>query len=119
MAVKSDIEIAREAVMKPIAEVGGKRAMEVDRVILYAGAEGTPFFCIGEPYNGEPATVGNGTMVALVADSPERVDRIYNKAMELGGSCEGPPGKRMDGFYAAYFRDLDGNKLNAFHHSGL
>jgi predicted lactoylglutathione lyase len=59
--------------------------------------------------------VGNGVMVALSADSAGLVDAIYAKAIELGGSDEGPPGQRGEGFYAAYFRDLDGNKLNIFY----
>ena len=71
---------------------------------------------IGTPFNGEPATVGNGMMVAIEVGSPEEVDAVYKKAIELGGTCEGAPGGRgMEGFYAGYFRDLDGNKLNAFH----
>jgi predicted lactoylglutathione lyase len=52
-------------------------------------------------------------MVALQANSREQVDRVYAKALELGGTDEGAPGQRSEGFYAAYFRDLDGNKLNA------
>ena len=55
-----------------------------------------------------PATVGNGTMVALGAASREQVDAVHAKALELGGSDEGAPGQRWPGFYAAYFRDLDG-----------
>lgn len=62
------------------------------------------------------ATVGNGTTTALAADSQELVNTIYNKAIELGGTDEGPQGERMEGFYAAYFRDLDGNKLNIYCH---
>ena len=53
-------------------------------------------------------------MIALVVDSREKVDALYKKALELGGTDEGAPGPRFDGFYAGYFRDLDGNKLNAF-----
>ena len=53
-------------------------------------------------------------MVALRAASKAQVDQIYRKALELGGTDEGAPGPRGDGFYAGYFRDLDGNKLNAF-----
>jgi predicted lactoylglutathione lyase len=53
-------------------------------------------------------------MVALVADSPEQVDKLYAKALSLGGSDEGPAGFRGDKFYAGYFRDPDGNKLNFF-----
>jgi predicted lactoylglutathione lyase len=43
------------------------------------------------------------------------VDTLYAKAIELGASCEGEPGERIPGFYGAYFRDLDGNKLVFFH----
>ena len=53
-------------------------------------------------------------MVAIVVDSKEKVDRLYRKALELGAKDEGPAGPRGEGFYAGYFRDLDGNKLNAF-----
>ena len=66
------------------------------------------------PYDGKPMSVGNGVMAALGASSPEQVKRLYETALKLGGTDEGPPGERGGGFYAAYFRDLDGNKLNAF-----
>ena len=64
--------------------------------------------------DGNAATVGNGTMVALIMNSKEKVDALHKKAMELGGKDEGAPGPRGEGFYSGYFRDLDGNKLNAF-----
>jgi len=101
-----------------LAEVGGKRAVEVNRVTFYAGAEGTPFFGIAEPADGGTASVGNGTMIALGASSPEEVDRLHAKAIELGAIDDGAPGPRENKgleFYAGYFRDLDGNKLNFFH----
>ena len=72
-------------------------------------------FCACRPYDGNAATVGNGVMIAFAVDSADKVDALYNKAMELGSADEGAPGERMDGFYACYFRDPDGNKLNAFH----
>ena len=53
-------------------------------------------------------------MVALAVDAPEKVDAVHAKALELGGTNEGEPGPRVDNFYAGYFRDLDGHKLNAF-----
>ena len=53
-------------------------------------------------------------MIALAMDSAAKVDALHKKAMELGGTDEGAPGPRGEGFYAGYFRDLDGNKLNAF-----
>jgi predicted lactoylglutathione lyase len=65
-------------------------------------------------YDGNPATVGNGTLVALVVDSPETGQALHARALELGGANEGDPGPRTGPFYAGYFRDLDGNKLNAF-----
>ena len=70
------------------------------------------------PYDKNPATVGNGNMIALTVDTRAKVDALHAKAIELGGSCEGPPGLRGDegpqAFYGAYFRDPDGNKLCAF-----
>lgn len=100
-----------------LAEIGGKRAAELNRVILYAGAPGTPFFGIAQPSNGQQATVGNGSMVSLGVKSPEDVDRLHAKALELGATDEGAPGPRTNltlNFYAGYFRDPDGNKLNFF-----
>ena len=74
---------------------------------------------VTQPYDGNEACVGNGTMVALMADSKDKVDEVYHKAIELGGTDEGPAGARTDGFYAGYFRDLDGNKLNIFYYEPL
>lgn len=65
------------------------------------------------PFDKEPATVGNGTMIALEMPSREAVDAFYAKAMELGATDEGAPGERGPGFYMSYFRDLDGNKFCA------
>lgn len=99
-----------------LAELGAKRAMEMgDRFIAWGNSPSAPMLGITRPFNNEPATFGNGTMVALAADSPASVDRIYKKAIELGGKDEGAAGPRGDsGFYAGYFRDLDNNKLCVF-----
>jgi catechol 2,3-dioxygenase-like lactoylglutathione lyase family enzyme len=97
-----------------LAEVGAKRLWEYDRGIAWGVAQDKPSLGLLKPYDGNAATVGNGVMVALVVDSHEKVDRVYRKALELGGKDEGPAGPRSDGFYAGYFRDLDGNKLNVF-----
>lgn len=76
---------------------------------------GEPGLAITKPFDGNSATVGNGVMVALAVKTPEQVDALYAKAIELGATDEGPSGPRGDGgFYAGYFRDLDGNKLNFF-----
>ena len=94
--------------------VGAGRFMESDNFIAWSTGPTAPAISVITPYDGKPATVGNGTMVAIIVDSPEKVQAIHAKALELGGANEGDPGPRGDGFYAAYFRDLDGNKLNAF-----
>ncbi len=101
-----------------LGEVGGKRAMDLDRVTLYAGADGAPFFGVAEPYDGKPASIANGGMVSFGAPDKDSVDRLHAKALELGATGEGAPGPRHNAgldFYAGYFRDPDGNKLNFFH----
>ena len=97
-----------------LAEIGAKRLWEFDRGIAWGRAQDKPSLAIMKPFDGNAASVGNGVMVALVVDSREKVDRLYSKALELGGKDEGPPGPRGDSFYVGYFRDLDGNKLDAF-----
>jgi predicted lactoylglutathione lyase len=97
-----------------LGEIGGKRFMEDDRFIAWSASQNSPGIGLTKPFDGKPATVGNGVMVALVVDSKDKVDRLYRKALELGGTDEGPAGPRGDGFYAGYFRDPDGNKLNVF-----
>lgn len=98
-----------------LAAVGAKRVMDFGNSVLYGFSQG-PMFGVCKPYDGGKATYGNGTMIALNVGSTDKVDALYAKAMTLGGKDEGGPGARGDnGFYAAYFRDLDGNKLCAFH----
>ena len=97
-----------------LGEFGAKRAMESDRLILWATGPGQPMLSVIKPFDNKPATVGNGVMIALMATSKQQVNAIHKKALALGGKDEGKPGPRGDGFYAGYFRDLDGNKLNAF-----
>ena len=98
-----------------LALLGAKRFMEEEKFIAWASSQEGAGLGITYPFDGKPATVGNGTMVALVVDSNAKVDALHAKALALGGKDEGAPGPRGDsGFYAAYFRDLDGNKLAAF-----
>ncbi len=97
-----------------LAEIGAKRTMEFERGIVWGVSQDKPSLGIMKPFDGKAATVGNGVMVALVVDSRAKVDRVYKKALELGGTDEGPAGPRGEGFYAGYFRDLDGNKLDVF-----
>lgn len=97
------------------AAMGVGRMMEFDSFIAWGNMGGAPGVALTQPFDGKAATVGNGTMVALEVDSPEKVQEIYDIALANGGSDEGAPGPRGDdGFYAGYFRDPDGNKLNVF-----
>jgi predicted lactoylglutathione lyase len=97
-----------------LATIGAKRAMEMETFIAWGTSPTAPMLSIIKPYDKKAATVGNGVMVALVVDSKAKVDTVYKKAIELGAKDEGPAGPRGDTFYAGYFRDLDGNKLNVF-----
>ncbi len=97
-------------------ELGCSRMMgsEDDGFIAWADATGLGLGLM-KPHDGNPASVGNGVMVALKASDQDQVKRLYDIALSNGGTDEGAPGPRGDGqFYAAYFRDPDGNKLNAF-----
>ena len=98
-----------------LAGMGAKRVMEMERFIAWGTGPGTPMLLLMKPFDGKPATIGNGVMVALAAGSKEKVDALYKKAIELGAKDEGPAGPRGDAFYGGYCRDLDGNKLCFFH----
>jgi len=96
------------------AALGTKRMMEWPGAIAWGTPGGSAGIGLTKPFNGEAATVGNGVMVALECQDEEQIKRVYETALANGGTCDGPPGPRGEGFYAAYFRDPDGNKLNAF-----
>jgi predicted lactoylglutathione lyase len=109
----NDIDRAR-AFYSAIAEVlGAGLVWEIPDSIVWSKPNGAAFD-ITKPFDGNPATVGNGAMVALECADPAQVDAVHKTALALGGSDEGAPGQRWPGFYAGYFRDPDGNKLNAF-----
>lgn len=115
----NDIEKARGFYGELLGTLGAKPLMQFESGFTMYGTDfGRPALAVTPPYDGQPATVGNGAMAALVVDSRDKVDMLHAKALELGGTCEGPPGLRGDegpqAFYGAYFRDLDGNKLCAF-----
>jgi catechol 2,3-dioxygenase-like lactoylglutathione lyase family enzyme len=95
------------------AELGVRRFLERDTFVTW-GKPGGVGIMITKPYDGKAASVGNGVMVAFAARDKAHVDRIHQLAISLGARDEGPPGPRGGGFYGAYFRDPDGNKLNAF-----
>jgi catechol 2,3-dioxygenase-like lactoylglutathione lyase family enzyme len=97
-----------------LKELGAKRFMEFETFIAWSAGKDKPGLALTRPFNGKPATIGNGVMVAFDVGNQAKVDSMYRKAIELGGTDEGPAGPRGDGFYAGYFRDLDGNKLNFY-----
>lgn len=116
----NDLDKARAYYDALLGELGAKRLMEMEEngFTLYGIDMTTPSIAITKPDNGKAAQPGNGNMIALQMQKREQVDSIYKKGIELGGSDEGAPGVRGDegpmAFYAAYFRDPEGNKLCAF-----
>ncbi len=113
----NDLAAATKFYDKLFAKINVGRIMpelEEQGFIVWAKDMESTGFCVTRPYNGEKATAGNGQMSAITAESTENVKALHALALEMGGQCEGQPGHRGNGFYAAYFRDLDGNKLNAY-----
>jgi predicted lactoylglutathione lyase len=115
----NDLDKSRNFYDALMPVIGAGRMMEFgDNFTMYGTGMGKPGFAVCKPYNGNAATAGNGNMASIACDSRAKVDALYAKAIELGGTCEGPPGVRGDegpqAFYGAYFRDPDGNKLAAF-----
>ena len=96
------------------AELETPRMMEYESFIAWGKPDGGAGIGLTKPFDGNAASVGNGVMVALAAKDKDQVHRLYDIALANGGTCEGPPGPRGEGFYAGYVRDPDGNKLNAF-----
>jgi catechol 2,3-dioxygenase-like lactoylglutathione lyase family enzyme len=113
----NDLEVAKGFYDNLFATLDVSGFSPGPRGYFYQIEGGTSAFGVIKPENGNEATVGNGAMVALPMDSKEQVDEFYAKAMELGATDEGPPGARMETFYGAYIRDLDGNKI-AFYYLG-
>ena len=96
------------------ALVGGARMMEEDTFVAWTNGKPGAAFAVSKPFDGNAASVGNGSMAAISVATEGEVKAVYAKAIELGGTDEGEPGPRGDNFYAGYFRDLDGNKLNVY-----
>jgi len=98
-----------------LEQVGGKQLMGLDRIKFYGTEAGGAMLAVCTPSDEGEQSTGNGQMIAIPGGSPEGADALYNKAIELGATCEGAPGQRLPFFYGAYVRDLDGNKI-AFYH---
>ena len=117
----NDIERARLFYGELLTEIGARQLMQLPDArgyTMYGRSGREPMIAVTRPADGNPASVGNGNMIALPMESREQVDSFHAKALELGGSDEGAPGPRGPedmGFYGAYFRDPDGNKLCAYH----
>lgn len=110
----NDLERAIGFYDQLLALVGGKRFMENERMVAWSAGDNSPGIGVCKPYDGEPASVGNGMMVSLVTQNAEQVQSVHARALALGGADEGAPGQRFGHFYGSYFRDLDGNKLCCF-----
>jgi catechol 2,3-dioxygenase-like lactoylglutathione lyase family enzyme len=98
--------------------IGVGKLWDSPRSVAWGVAFDKPAFGICLPHDEQPASVGNGSMLALVQPSRAQVDTLHARTLELGGKDEGPAGLRGDegsqAFYGAYVRDLDGNKLCFF-----
>jgi predicted lactoylglutathione lyase len=110
----NDIKRSAAFYDKLLAEIGAKRMMDMETFIVWGNNPAQAALSVTKPFDGQPATVGNGVMVALIVKEPAQVDKLHKKALELGAQDEGAAGPRGDNFYAGYFRDPDGNKLNVF-----
>ena len=110
----NDLEKAVHFYDELLRLLGAKPFFKTERGVGWGIGADKPMFSVLKPFDGQKATVGNGTMVALAAANPEQVQALHAKALALGGQDEGQPGPRGSGFYGAYFRDLDGNKLAAY-----
>ena len=111
----NDLERAAKFYDAIAAELGTSRMMENEQFVAWGTPDGAPGVGLTKPFDGKRANVGNGTMVAFAARDRDQVDRLHAIALANGGTEEGAPGLRNGAFYAAYFRDPDGNKLNAIH----
>ena len=97
-----------------LAPLGIQRIMDFGRGYAWGTTMDKPGFAVMIPFDQKPATPGNGTMSAIVVDSQAKVASTHALALQRGGTDEGPVGPRGPGFFAGYFRDLDGNKINVF-----
>jgi len=109
-----DMDKAKQFWGQLLEPLGAKVVMDMGRIALLGTSPSNPMLGICTPYDEKEMHPGNGTMLAFTAGSKEDVDKLYAKAIELGGSDEGEPGDRGGNFYGGYFRDPDGNKAVFF-----
>lgn len=109
----TDLERAGRFYDALTGELGCGRSNQSEKSIHWANPAMGTGFAVTLPHDGNPATVGNGVMATIGAPDRATVDRLHAAAMAHGGSDEGGPGQRENGYYVAYWRDPDGNKMNA------
>ncbi|HPF47927.1 MAG: VOC family protein [Alphaproteobacteria bacterium] len=112
-----DIKRAAAFYDEVLGMLGATRKMDYEKFILWNDAADKPSFSICIPYDGNPATVGNGSMIAFPVAGADEVHKVYDCAIKNGATDEGAPGMRDGGYYIGYFRDLDGNKLAVYHYA--
>ncbi|AWF80910.1 glyoxalase [Microbulbifer sp. A4B17] len=111
----SDLLRASHFYSEILSPMAAEEIYRSDTVIFWQFNGSPTKLAITIPYDRQPASFGNGTMLALDVGGIEKVDEIFSLALKLGGISEGDPGFRnLDSFYGAYFRDLDGNKIAIF-----
>ena len=111
----TDMEKCKGFWLELLEPLGAKLLMDIGRIAFIGEAMDKPILAPCIPYNEEDPQPGNGNMLAFGCQTTEQVNELHAKALSLGASDEGAPAERMPGFYGGYFRDLDGNKLNAFY----
>ena len=111
----NDLPRAIQFYEKLFGSIGATRVFEGENGVAWSNGPMSPGFGVMTPFNKQPATFGNGTMIAMVMDSRADVDKFHQTALSLGATDDGAPGQRSDTFYAGYFRDFDGNKIAAFY----
>lgn len=100
-----------------LTDMGATHVYSTERNAAWGWGIGTPMFIVTKPFDQQPATVGNGSMVAFDVESAQRVDALHARALALGGTSEGAPGPRGEHLYVGYCRDLDGNKFNFIYYN--
>ena len=111
----NDLEKATAFYNALFVDLGAKSFSPREGMMFWSTGQDSAGLAICNPYDGNAASVGNGTMVSIRVDDVETVAKLHAKALELGGTNEGDPGPRGGGsINIGYFRDLDGNKLALF-----
>jgi catechol 2,3-dioxygenase-like lactoylglutathione lyase family enzyme len=113
----TDLDRATQFYDELLDIIGARELWSTPDMRMYGAGSDVPKVAVCTPFNGQPQNPGNGNMIAFKGGSKEGVDQLYAKAIKLGATDEGKPGERQhhSRYYAAYIRDLDGNKLCFIH----